>query len=72
MCTLVYREPMEFAKVIYDVGSAWEVEDKSGCCVLDSLKSSCELVGYSCVQGVPVVQSAGDEGLRDRFSGVVQ
>ena len=34
VCTLVSGEPMEFPKVMCDVGSAWEVEGKSGCCVL--------------------------------------
>ena len=51
-CSLVYWEPVELPKVWCDVCAVWEVEDESGCCVLDGLQSSREMFGDSSVERV--------------------
>ena len=48
-----------------DVNAKWEVESDSGRQVLKDLQPSGEFL----VEGVPVVQLASDEGVRDGFPG---
>ena len=50
--------------------SSGEIKDEPGHCVLNCLKFSQKLGSDSYVEGVAVVESAGDECLGDCLSGV--
>lgn len=53
-----------------DVSAVSEVESDSGCWVLNGLLPSGECFVDSDIKGVPIVQLACDEGMRDNFPGV--
>ena len=60
LCSFEYGEPVDLLQVWCDVSVAWENGSDPGCRVLNGLQPSG-------VEGVPVVQLACDEGMRDVF-----
>ena len=53
------------------MGTVWEVDDESGCRVLDGLESAEKVIRDPGVESIAVVQSVDDEGLCDGTSGVL-